>query len=414
MGGSGVQRPLKFIKYLHEFGWNPIVICPEPGMYHTFDESLQNELDALNIEIHRVKANTLFHLTSRKDKPKKVEINNGTARVLRRVLRFFYYPDNKRGWIKPALEIAEKISNEKKIEAIFSTAPPFSNHVLGAKLKERTQLPLVLDYRDLWHANHFQTGLFQWQRKIMEKMELFALSKADAVVCLDNVMANSLESAYSDLNLRLNVISHGFDPEDFESTQKPTLQYQEGKFNLLYSGLFYESNQPDRFFEAVKYIQQNHPQVFRKLALHFQGGLDSRIQKLVKSLGLQNLVFDYGYVSHDVAVANLKRADVLWMISNFSKELKQIKSGKLFEYIGAGKPMLALVHEGAARTLIEEYTLGYYAAPDNPGHIADELVQIIQNIPSSTGNDTQGTFQQRFNRKELTGKLADIFNEISS
>lgn len=413
MGGSGVQRTLKFVKYLREFGWNPIVLCPEPGVYHAFDSSLEEELEMLDIELYRIKASTPFHWLAPKGSSTKVTVSNNKAQFIRKLSRLIFYPDNKRGWIKPAISKAKEIINTKKVEIVFSTAPPFSNHLIGAELKKETKIPLVLDYRDSWLNNHFMTDLFGWQKKIMHTQEEFALSKADYVLGLDEFMLETIVRNHPDLKLNTKVITHGFDEEDFNKESEVSFRYKEGKLNILYSGLFYESNQPDIFLKALKTLFEREKELKNSIHLHFQGGLDKRIKGLIQSFDFESIVTNYGYVSHNEAVSNLKRADVLWMISNFSKELKQIKSGKLFEYIGSGKPILGLVHSGEASKLLDSYNVGFSAPPDNLNEIVNSLKKIITDWKERGFEKPDQEFVKNFNRRKLTEKLASVFNVIS-
>lgn len=414
MGGSGVQRPLKFIKYLPQFGWNPIVLCPQPGIYHTFDYSLTRELQELKVDIHRVEANTLFHKAAGTKPQKQITVSDKKARLLRKLSRLLFYPDNKRGWISPAVKEGVKILKQQKIDAIFSTAPPFSNHIIGKELKKISGLPLVLDYRDSWLHNHFFTDLFQWQKKIMFRMEEDALQAADVCITLDEYMMEGIIQEHPKVRFKPEIISHGYDSEDFEQTEEPSLQYQKGKLNVLYSGLFYESNQPDVLLHSVAELCKTLPEAKEKLALHFQGGLDERISKLIHELELGSMVYNYGYVPHRQAVANLKAADVLWMISNFDKQFKQVKSGKLFEYIGSKKPILGLVHSGAASKLLNQYKAGFTASPNSIHEVTSVLRTVLALWENKQLPIPDEEFVRRFDRKVLTQKLAQILTVISS
>ncbi len=414
MGGSGVQRPLKFAKYLREFGWNPIILCPKPGVYHTFDDSLQKELDELDLEVHRVEAGGLFQKAAGRQAHKEVSVSDGVAKFLRRISRLIYYPDNKIGWTKPALKKALAIIEEKKIELIFSTAPPFSNHLLASRVKEITGLPLVVDYRDSWTNNHFQTGMWDWQKSILRNQERGVVATTDCIICLDTFMRSELIASYPDIGERIQVLPHGFDPEDFDQENSTSdFNYIEGALNFLYSGLFYEHNQPDSFFKAFYELFKVRPEIKDKVRLHFQGGLDQRIKRLAKDLAIDDIIVDYGYVSHKKAANNLQNADVLWMISNFDRSLKQIKSGKLFEYIGTGKPILGLVHPSEATEVLLKYGAGFTAAPDNIGLISRVLETIYDQWESDNLPEAVEEFQQQHNRKYLTRELAQIFNVIS-
>lgn len=417
MGGSGVQRPLKFIKYLHEFGWNPIVLCPEPGRYPYFDESLQRELESISPEIIRVKPKTIFHLGAASSPQKKVTVPNRIAKIVRRVLRLWMYPDNKKGWIDPAVEKGLDVIQRKNIDLIFSTAPPFSNHVAAATISKKSGLPLILDYRDLWLENHFQDDMFGWQKRKMKKMESVCLEQSDAITALDPSMIESISSSYSGIQLknRSYVIPHGYDPEDLKrKTEDLSFRYKEGKFNILYSGLFYEHNQPDIFLHALKKAAANGMIDLKNIHLHFQGGLDNRINNLVEEMGLRESVTDYGYLTHEVAVSNLKQADLLWMISNFAPKHTQIKSGKLFEYIGTGKPILGLAHEGEEADLLKRYNAGYFGDLRSEQIIISELARLYDLW--NTGQLPEGDLEFRFqyDRKKITEYLAQIFDEISS
>lgn len=416
MGGSGVQRPLKFIKYLKKLGWNPIVICPQPGIYSVFDESLQKELESISAEIIRVKPKTLFHLKSGggNAQGRAVRIPEFISRLLRRISRLFYYPDNKKGWIEPALEKARHIIREKKIDVIFSTAPPFSNHIIGARLKHEFNIPLVLDYRDAWYRNHFFDELFDWQKSIMRRLENECLQQADAVIGLDQFMLNQIKADFPHATAKYFCIPHGFDPADFAHPPESNLNYKAGKLNVLYNGLFYEQNQPYSFLEGIRF-GINH-KLFSKndIHLHFQGGLHSGILKKINQLDLADIVEDYGYVNHDEAVSNILKADLLWMISAFSPAHKQVKSGKLFEYFGSGKPVLGLVEPGEESDLLQKYGAGFVADVNSPQSIAHKIVEILSLKNKEGYIKANPQFSEAFNRENLTQVLAHIFDEIAT
>lgn len=415
MGGSGVQRPLKFIKYLRDFGWNPIVLCPEPGMYPYFDDSLQAEVDKISPEIIRISPNTLFHLGgSSRSTQREKKIPDSAAKVVRRLLRLFMYPDNKKGWIAPAVEKGLKIIKNRNIELIFSTAPPFSNHIIGKKLSEETGKPLILDYRDAWLNNHFMDGMFGWQKQKMRKLESGCLQKADLVTGLDEFMLGEMKDEYGELIKNMEVLTHGYDPEDFDGVSNSTLDYKKGKLNFLYSGLFYESNQPDIFLKAVKKAESKGLLSTGDIHLHFQGGIDERIHQLIRSLHLDHLVTNYGYVNHKTAVANLKQADVLWMISNFDESHKQVKSGKLFEYFGSGKPVIGIVNEGKEAELLRNYGAGFVADINSEDQIAEQIGTVFTKWKSGIEMHGNAEFIHKFNRKIITKQLAEIFDKISA
>lgn len=411
MGGSGVQRSLKFAKYLKEFGWNPIILCPEPGAYQFFDESLEKELNQLDIEIHRVKANTPFHRFGGGKKSTGL-VTGGLAKVLRKLSKRIYFPDNKKGWIEPSVNKGKEIIESGSIDLIFSSAPPFSNHLIAQSLNKATDIPYVLDYRDLFTGNHFDSGESENRVQKKQEMEKGWLNQSSGVIALDDYAAESIAKVSEQNPVNIKVIPHGFDPEDFLNKELSNLKYKEGKMNWLYSGLFYESNQPDVFLKAIYSLCDKNPDFKSKIHLHFQGGLDLRIKKLIKELNLEEIVSDYGYLSHDVSVANLLKADILWMISNFSENLQQIKTGKLFEYIGTKKPVLGLVHKGESSRLLNEYKIGYHAPPIVIDTVIEKIEEIFLLWKQNKFPLASSGLVQKYDRIKLTGELSVFFNEI--
>jgi glycosyltransferase involved in cell wall biosynthesis len=275
-------------------------------------------------------------------------------------------------------------------------------------------VPLVLDYRDAWLQNHFMDDMFRWQKRIMRNQELQCLLEAEAVIGLDDFMVQEIAKEYKQITVNYKVIPHGFDPQDFSNLVKPTIRYEPEKLNFLYSGLFYESNQPDIFLKAIKQAI-NQEQVSKdEIHLHFQGGLDKRIRKLVQELKLGDIVTDHGYQPHKTAVANIKKADVLWMISNFDRSHKQVKSGKLFEYFGAAKPILGLMHNGEEARLLQEYGAGYVGSLNSEEQLSQEIAGIYSQWKNSSLPEPNQEFIDQFNRKKLTQKLAKLFDKISS
>ncbi len=412
MGGSGVQRPLKFVKYLREFGWNPIVLCPEPGLYKVFDESLEQELKEIDPEIHHVPGKTPFHLFGGKKRTARY-LPDLASKLIRKLLRLFMYPDNKKGWIEPAITKARELIAEKNIDLIFSTAPPFSNHLIGSELKDEFDLPLVLDYRDSWTQNQFFTDLYGWQKTKMRELESQCIFRADVITGLDEVTLKDIKEKYSATQARFEIVEHGFDPKDFGGEVESSIRYQEGKLNLLYSGTFVEHNQPDTFLEGVAHGIEKGLFTREDLQLHFQGGLNKEIRDQIDRLDIGQNVIEYPYMDHKKAVANLKKADALWVLENYDPNLPQIKNGKLFEYFGSHKPIFGVLNPGVSEQLIHAYQGGYVADVQNPHDIALTLEKMISDWRDGNFKKPDLKFVEKYNRRLLTKKLAGIFDEIS-
>lgn len=406
MGGSGVQRPLKFVKYLRDFGWNPIILCPEPGAYHTFDDSLQEELDSYNVEVHRVSGNTPFHSVS--DQKKEVQISDKYAKILRWFSTLLFIPDNKKKWIKPGLQKALYLIENNNIEIVFSSAPPYSNLMLADLIKQKTGLPVVMDLRDDWLESHLINYPTSWHKKKMKALESDTLGNADVLLTINEKIAESISSR---TGRKVEVIGHGYDPEDFDVDDWKKSDNQKIKF--LYSGSFYPDSRPDSFLRAIHQLLNEKQELRTKLELQFQGGLNSDYKILIKELGLQELVLDYGYVNHAEAVENLMKADILWLNVGQKKNPEIISLGKTSEYFATRKPILGLVPDGSAKEMLKSYGNTFIAAPYDIPEIKRQLIKIFDCFEGDSWPQHSEEYVTSFDRKKLAGKLSKIFNAIS-
>jgi len=320
-------------------------------------------------------------------------------------------PDNKKGWIEPAVERGLKLADREQVDLIYSTAPPYSNHLAGLRLKEQLNVPLVLDFRDDWLESHLVNYLLPIQKRRMAEYERRCLQAADAVTAINSYMLESLSSR-DDSGTLYREIAQGFDTDDFDGREEPSLEYEPGKFNLLYSGIFYNENQPDAFLEAVRYLADTNEEFARQVVLHFQGRLELRHRKLIDTLKLQDRVRYYGYLPHVRATVNLRKADALWMTARFYKNPEQVTTGKLYEYIGSGRPILGLVTDGAARDLLESYGPGFTTEPDRPQEIIDSLKKMWEWWNKGTLPPVQQCLVNRYTRRRLTERLSDLFDKI--
>lgn len=407
LGGSGVQRPLKFAKYLRDFGWNPIILCPEPGAYHTFDESLQQEVEDLNLEVHRVEANTPFHRTGQS--PREVKVPGTIAKILRWFSTFFFIPDNKKSWIEPGLEKALELVKEKDIDAVFASGPPHSNLMLAKKLKEKTSIPVVMDLRDDWVGSHLTKYPTAWHKKKMEQLEIDTLTKANALLTINKEIAGSISSR---VLKEVEVIGHGYDPEDFESAGEMASGSPQ-KLKFLYSGTFYPESTPESFLKGVHRLLKHNPELKDSIELQFQGGLNSKHWKVIHELDLTSIVLDFGYVDHDLAVKNLMNADVLWLYIGQKKNPEIISLGKTSEYFATKKPILGLVPEGSAKTMLGKYGKAFIADPYDITEITGQLSAIVECYQKENWPEHSDEVVEAYNRKKLTGKLAHMLDEIS-
>lgn len=410
MGGSGVQRPLKFVKYLREYGWNPIVLCPEPGAYHTFDESLNKELLSLHVQVNRVEAKTPFHRAGQSSK--RIDfIPDWLAKPLRWLSTFFWLPDNKKGWIQPAFEKGLEIIKSQKIDAIYATAAPYSNLIIAKLLKEASGLPVIMDLRDDWLDSHLIKYPTPLHRKKMANIEKDTLEQADLITVINQDTKEAIESRYPEFNNVIKV-NQGFDPEDFQLNQNKTVTEKNDKCRFLYSGLFYGDRKPDIFLQAIHEIAQTDKSFKNSIELHFQGGLEADHKNLIKELELNDLVTDYGYVDHEQAVSNLESTDILWLIVGHRHKANQVTVGKMFEYFGSRKPILGLVPEGSSQDLLKQYGAGFFADPYDKDAIKNQILEIYRLWKNESLPIADEDFVLNYDRKEITKSLSELLNSL--
>ncbi len=375
MGLSGVQRTLKFVKYMKSNNWEPTVLTAASTGYYAHDSSLLNEAKNSNVRIIRVNGNDF---NSRFSKLGTVKIPAEIIRkTLSRLSNTFFIPDNKNGWAKKAFIAASKLLSEEKYDMIFVSAPPFSSINMAVNLKKKFQIPLVIDYRDLWYGNQFGFYPTPLHSYLHKKMEYKALKLADKVIATNRKMKEKIINRYQFLTFEdIYIIPHGYDPADFEDLKvekKPN-----DKMRLTYSGIFYEFITPKYLINAFKKLSIERPDVTANIELHFIGFLRNENKKIIKKLGLQDSVKEYGYLDHKTALAKLMSSDVLWMMVGYGRNADTISSGKLYEYFGTRKPVLTCLPEGSLKAAAAEYKASFITKPDDVEEIKNTLLKIYE------------------------------------
>jgi glycosyltransferase involved in cell wall biosynthesis len=413
MGLSGVQRTLKFVKYLPEHNWQPTVLTVTPGAYYALDTSLLKEIDSLGIEIVRsnsIDPTRLF----RRGKATAGAVVKMPKEWVRKSLsaasQFFFVPDNKIGWKRKAVRAANALLQREKFDLLFATAPPYTDFLVGHALKSRHRLPLVLDYRDPWldNPNHlYLTPLHRWLHRRLERKVLRA---SDKVITINRRVKEVLLIRYPFLRYQdVEIIPQGFDPNDFDLNGESTPVRPE-KMRITYSGTFIERQTPKFFLRALAKVLSEQPTLRGKIEALFVGQFRDENLKHVKKLGLQDVVNVVGYVEHALCVKYLASSDVLWLMVGKGKGEEMMSTGKLFEYFGARKPILGCVPEGVARTTIEDCGAGIITDPEDVDGIASAIKLLYKRYQSGTLVEPSEEYVEKFDRKRLAADLARTFN----
>jgi glycosyltransferase involved in cell wall biosynthesis len=311
MGLSGVQRTLKFVKYMKNFNWEPTVITTGNVGYFAHDKSLITEVENSDIRIIRIGGKEPNAVLSKFGtiKPPRESVR----KILSRISQTFFIPDNKISWSKLALKKVKELLNKEHFDAVFVTVPPFSSFYFLRKLKKKFDIPVMVDYRDLWYGSYFAFYPTPFHSSMHKRMEYLSLKAADKIIVTNRKIKEKLINNYKFLTFNdIVIVTHGFDLQDFENV-KPHPKYND-KMIITYSGIFMEYNTPKYFLKAFKKLETERPDIAANIQLNFIGYLGKENKSLVKKLKFEEFVKEFGYMDHKEAIKEIVSSDLLWLM----------------------------------------------------------------------------------------------------
>jgi glycosyltransferase involved in cell wall biosynthesis len=406
MGLSGVQRTLKFVKYMSKYNWEPTVLTAGDVGYFAHDNSLLKEAEEAKIRIIRTGGKDVNSLLSRFGTisiPKEFIRN-----ILSKISKAIFIPDNKNAWAKEAYIKAKELLQNEQFDAIFVTIPPYSSFVMAAKLKKEFDLPLFVDYRDLWFNNQFSFYPTPYHRYKHKKLEYTSLRATEKIITINRRIKENILKRYGFLSFEdVLIIPHGYDRADFEKLEP--IPRSDKKLWLTYSGIFYENITPEYLLHAFKKLSIERPDIAQNIELHFVGHLGKSNTKLISKLGLNGFIRDYGYIDHNEALRKVISSDVLWMMVGPALNADTISTGKLFEYIGSRKPILGCVPDGVAKSTLTDYGASFIVKPDDIEEIKSALIKIHDLFKSKKLPVPNEDFVLKHDREVLTEQLIKQF-----
>ena len=422
-GGSGVQRWVKFAKYLPSEGWQPVIYTPENPEQLAVDESLAAEVPeaAEVVKTRIIEPYELYKKLLRRSGHSKeaVEVNPVNAQnksLLQKAAMWvrgnLFRPDPRCLWIGPSVRFLKKYLSEHPVDLIVSTGPPQSMHMIGLRLSRETGLPWIADFRDPW------TKIFYFKHLSMtpaterwhKKMEKKVLDEASAVVAVSPLVQQEFQ-AMTDTPVEL--ITNGFDECDFSS--EPCTQAYGGasqEFTITHTGLFAADGNPTVLWDVL--TEKCHAdEAFRKLLrIKLIGKTDDQILKALKDRGLESSLINMGYQTHSVAVDQQRQASVLILPLRKEPEYRAVLPGKLFEYLASQRPILGIGQpDGAMAMIVNETGTGTVIDWNDKEGISQYIEQCwkrhLEGRLSSDGADLS-----RFTRRSLTRRMAGLFDKI--
>lgn len=395
MGLSGVQRTLKFVKYLPNYGWNPLVLTTNEPSYYAFDGELNAEIESLGISVFRTGLTN-----SNRRKIKKFPSAYWFQKLGRIFLNFFLQPDTKITWKRKALQLGREILRQNHVDVIYATAPPFTDFLVAQQLSNEFNIPFVVDYRDVWVDNPFQLYPTFFHKNFSRKLEEKILKQAHSIIVTYRGTKEILLSRYQFLRSEdITIIPHGFDSDDFDKYGKCVVN--PSKFVITHSGLFQDNRNPKFFLKAfARFV--NDRQDGKDKEAWFIGIMRKSHIRYISQFKLEAYVKLYGYQPHQDVIRLLCQSNVLWLV--FEDNVRS--PGKLFEYFGAQKPILICAPDGYMKRLALESNSAIGVEPRDVEGIYNALNTFYDLWLNNALPRPSTEFIQRFDRKILTAELA--------
>ncbi len=423
-GGPGVQRVLKNVRYLRDFGWEPIIFTVSDANFPARDETLLDQIPK-DIYIYRTKiiepyaaykkitgkkSDIAVDVNVIKHESQRLTFKEKFAEFIRST---FFIPDARMLWQVTSRKVLKQVLANHRIDALYSSSPPYTCSLIAKWLKKRTGLPWVAGFRDPW--TDFLTSPKRWAipKKIDKKLEKSVFQIADAIECAWEGIIKDAIHKYPDLDIsKFSHIPNGFDSADF-----PEWNYKRGgRFVITYTGSMYGRRNPKSLLKAINNLLSKGKIDRNKVLLRFIGRFGQDIIDEFNASGLTDMIETISYLPHDESIKKLIESDALLLVVDDAKESSEIVPGKVYEYIGVRKPVLALgPEESAIARLLSETNCGKTAHQSNIEKIEEIFLEYYTNWyygkPITTPNDDE---INKYERRVLTGELAKLLDRVLS
>ncbi|MEM7370829.1 MAG: glycosyl transferase family 1 [Bacteroidota bacterium] len=418
-GGAGVQRVLKLGKYLRDFGWDPIIYTAADAAYPIIDHSLEADVPS-DITVLKGPIWEPYEVYKRFTGKKKGEkVYSGflaedkkpslTERLSVWIRGNFFIPDARRYWIKPSVKYLTDYLDQHPVDAILSSGPPHTVHMIAKGLKQNTGLPWIADFRDPWTNIDFydQLKLTKWADRRHHKMEASVIQEADSLVTVSWVW----EKEFQELGAgTTKVITNGFDEEDFSDTAPPLSE----KFICSHIGYLNRDRNSADLWEAFGELCREIPTFRDHLALRFVGKTDHITFQQLEAQGLTDLVEKIAYVPHNEVLRYTRSSQLLLLLVNNVPNVMGHIPGKTYEYIGSRRPILAIGPEDAdfARVLSETKS-GVICGFGEKEKMKRALLKMYQRYKKGKLNNEEADIS-RYTRRNATAQMAELLTDITS
>lgn len=415
-GGPGVQRWLKFVKYLPEFNIEPIVYCPSNPNYPIIDKSLKDEIPN-GITVISQPIQEPYRFAKLLSKKSYKSISSGVIpkrkrqSLVERIMLFvrgnFFVPDARKNWVNPSVAFLSDYINKNVIDTIITTGPPHSLHLIGLHLKQSLNIKWVADFRDPWTTigYHKSLKLMNFAKKKHNQLEQKVLNTVDEIIVTSNHTKDefSLKSKQP-----IKVVTNGYDNNSVEINSK------DDKFTISHIGSLLSERNPLVLWEVLSELVSENQLFANAFQLNFIGIVSDAIINTVKSFGLINHLNILGYVNHDKAIEFQKKSQLLLLIEIDSEDTKAIIPGKLFEYMISETPIIAVgPKDSDVETIITESNTGSYFLYSEKEKLKIKVLSYFEDFKNGPLKSNPVGLQ-KYSRRNLTEKLSDILHQLYS
>lgn len=436
LSGSGVFRSIKFAKYLPQFGWEPTVISTDqpPNGWNFADASQLKEIPAgmqvvripdkistgreTSMNVGRIKGLlNLLHGVLRFS-PEAEQIFSQAVKSEEAIMQLLMFPCSALSWVYDVIQYIEKNMNPDEFQAIYTTSGPYSAHLIGFYLKQRYGIPWVADYRDPWTFNAYNAADYDPSNvmdRLLYELEKVLLHQADCNLTIGSSFIPAYVEQFHLPQEKMVSITNGYDEDDFAALHVP--QTRTDKFTINYSGLLYSQQRSIApLLEAIQQLRDEKKLDLSKIRFRIIGKFESGKMEVAGQYGLESIIDYKGYLSHQEALQANLDANLLLLLVGDEPKFKSVYTGKLFEYLRSGRPILALAPEGSVvdETLRES---GHGEA-----YLSTQLSEIKAMILREYRKWEQGDIPEllhspsieQFERRALTEQLAGVLSAVVS
>lgn len=406
-GGPGVQRWLKFVKYLPEFNIQPIVYIPENPTYPIIDKGLESEVsDKAIILKNKITEPYGFASFFGKNKTKKISSgiipNQKKQSFLEKTLLWvrgnLFIPDARFLWVKPSVKYLKKYIEENNINTIVTSGPPHSLHLIGLQLKKDLNVTWFADFRDPWTTigYHKALKLSNYASRKHKALEAAVLNSADTII----VTSKTTKTEFQALTSKpIEVITNGYDVE------KIGKQPLDEKFTLAHIGSFLSERNPRILWKALNELVKENKDFKNDFQLKLIGAVSQEVLDAIMEFKLTDFVLNLGYVSHQEAIEHQRKSQVLLLIEINSEETKSIIPGKVFEYMVSERPIIALGPEDSDfAEIITSTNTGVFFTYDEKEKLKALLLNYYE-LYQNNNLKVHAVGLQQYSRKNLTEQL---------